>query len=188
MLRNTVRLQGNPIISNADSTKELLREELIQATDTVCSLLKSGSIPKSDDVDFIRGATARNVVSNHSDDGPNCVYSLSAFFSGFVVSFIDTVPSEIAVISLKKVDFMARWDEKRLSEAEAAISIEWLQIDNQCPSAPFPVAFSPLVNDNEDYDEKKQEEPFLTIGIAIAPRHKSNIVVRTLHTLLADTF
>ncbi len=95
-----------------------------------------------------------------------------------MISFIDSVPSEIAVASIKKLDFMAKWDLSRKKDATAAVSIGWLQIDNQCPNAPFPVALSPAVTEEETNDDNTQNEnPFIGIGVVFAPRHKSNIMV-----------
>ncbi len=177
MLRNTVRLQASTTHKKAESADDPLTAELVTAAETVCKLMKANIIPKSDDVDFVRDSTIKSEISDSNDEEANCVYSFSAFFYGFAISLIDTVPSEIAVISMKKLNLMAHWDKKRISEAEGAISIEWLQIDNQCPNAPFPVAFSPVITEQEDYEDIQDEDPFLCIGVVLAPHHKSNILV-----------
>ncbi len=176
MIRNSVRLQTSTCTSKTETDEDHLKEEVVQAVEQVCTLIKENKIPKSDDINFIGDSKLKSDVSVGCCES-NCIYNFSAFFNGFAISFIDTVPSEVAVISLKKLDLMANWDKMRQSQGNAAISIEWLQIDNQCPSAPFPVAFSPVVFEDEDYEENKEEVPFLSIGVVFAPRHESKILV-----------
>jgi hypothetical protein len=111
----------------------------------------------------------------------DCFYSFRSSFSGFVISFVDSVPSEICVVSLRKVDVMAEWNEIRSTDATAVASIGWIQIDNHCQNAPFPVFLSPdnldLHENTSDYDEQVEEKylPVLRIGFVFAPRHTSNI-------------
>ena len=159
----------------------MLKNDLIEAANEALSLLKQDKIPNSTEVDFIleTGASKSNKDSFEVGTGTtNCSYSITACFSGFVISLIDSVPSEIGVVSLRKLDMMAKWDKIRASEATGAISIGWLQIDNQCPNAPFPVALSPASAEEETIGESTQKEnPFIGIGVVLAPRHKSNIMV-----------
>jgi hypothetical protein len=98
-----------------------------------------------------------------------------------VLSLIDRVPSEVAVVTVRKVVAMAEWNAHRSAEATAALSVGWLEIDNHCPNAPFPVALAPSqvkVDDDTGSDNEYTSRPFLSIGIVLAPSHKSSITVR----------
>lgn len=115
------------------------------------------------------------------------VYSFRASFSGFSCSLIDSVPSEIALITLKDVNAFAKWNKMRTTDASALISVGWLQVDNFLPSAPFPVAVCPDESESEFVwtedgahakdEEKEKVPPMLLIGIGFAPKHKSGILV-----------
>lgn len=113
-------------------------------------------------------------------------YSFRAFFKGFTLSIVDEVPSEIAVISLRDVVASAKWNEQRTRDALAVVSVGWLQIDNHCPNAPYPVALYPddqgqddeneARSNSEDENQPGRRQPFLNIGLTFAPRHSSGIV------------
>ena len=110
----------------------------------------------------------------------DCYYSFRSSFSGFVISFVDAVPSEICVASLRKVDVMAEWNDIRSTDTTAVASIGWIQIDNHCPNAPFPVFLSPdkldvPENGSDSDDVQEKLLPVLRVGFVIAPRHTSNI-------------
>ena len=122
------------------------------------------------------------------DDSIDQIFSFRAEFSGFVVSFVDSAPSEIAVASLRNLNALARWNAHRTSDASVIVSIGWLQVDNHVPSAPFKVAVRPdskIKQDNEkdtggELDSEKQgmdATPLLVVALAFAPRHSSGIVV-----------
>uniref|UniRef100_A0A7S0CCM6 Vacuolar protein sorting-associated protein 13 DH-like domain-containing protein n=1 Tax=Proboscia inermis TaxID=420281 RepID=A0A7S0CCM6_9STRA len=122
-------------------------------------------------------------VKPNEDKKDDLVYSFRAFFQGFTLSFVDAEPSEIAVVSLKNVDISAKWNKIRSQTATIRASIGFLQVDNHCPSAPFPVAVRPneKMDENEyDGDElKKSNEnsqvPFLLVALTFAPEHSSGI-------------
>jgi hypothetical protein len=117
------------------------------------------------------------------------VYSFRASFYGFSCSLVDSVPSEIALVTLKDVNVFAKWNKKRTTDASVLVSVGWLQVDNYVPSAPFPVAVCPHEaksehEKEEDETQKKDESehdkkpsPLLLIGLAFAPKHKSGILV-----------
>jgi hypothetical protein len=114
------------------------------------------------------------------------IYSFRAAFSGFVLSLVDSVPSEIAVISLKNFNVLSRWNAMRTTDASLIMSVGWLQVDNHVPSAPFPVAVRPDDRMKEDGTSAGTETtepgenaslPLLVVGLAFAPRHTSDIVV-----------
>ncbi|CAB9511549.1 Putative vacuolar protein sorting-associated protein [Seminavis robusta] len=113
-------------------------------------------------------------------------YSIRVSFGGFLISLIDSSPSEICTISINHINAMAKWNNQRTSDASFLMSIGWLQVDNQIPSAPFPVALCPATDtshDGEKRDKQKSEEskapngtPLLFVGIEFAPKHSSGIV------------
>jgi hypothetical protein len=127
------------------------------------------------------------------------IFSFRAAFSGFIFSVVDTAPSEIAVILLKNVNALARWNAMRTTDASVIASVGWLQVDNHIPNAPFPVAMRPddSVRDSikEDDDifsvqsdlfsvQSEMSEtdgggssPLVVVGLSFAPSHKSGIVV-----------
>ena len=117
------------------------------------------------------------------------VYSFRASFYGFSCSLIDTVPSEIALVTLKDVNAFAKWNKQRTTDASVLVSVGWLQVDNHVPSAPFPVAVCPVeaksvhaktVDDSQKKDESEQDKkssPLLLVGLTFTPKHKSGILV-----------
>lgn len=117
------------------------------------------------------------------------IYSFRAEFSGFLFSFVDSAPSEVAVATLRNVNALARWNSQRTSDASFIVSIGWLQFDNHVPNAPFKVAIRPetIAKAVENDDNKAEVEinhevgaPLLVVALALAPKHKSGIVVRTI--------
>eukprot|EP00566_Odontella_aurita_P001299 CAMPEP_0113600808 /NCGR_PEP_ID=MMETSP0015_2-20120614/42898_1 /TAXON_ID=2838 /ORGANISM="Odontella" /LENGTH=881 /DNA_ID=CAMNT_0000509077 /DNA_START=68 /DNA_END=2713 /DNA_ORIENTATION=- /assembly_acc=CAM_ASM_000160 len=111
-------------------------------------------------------------------------YSISASFRGFLFSIVDSAPSEIAVAFLRDVSVQAKYNSCMAMESAGVVSIGWLQIDNHCPSAIFPVALCPDEksddNDNEVASDTKDEaatdaKPFLSLGMVFAPQHSSGI-------------
>ncbi len=184
-MRSTVRIHtSTPTKESKNSNEIKLRHKLIEAANEARNLLIQGNVPKVTEITLLNDPesffTTSDSDENDTKKSINCQYSINACFSGFVVSVIDSVPSEIAVISVKKLNFMATWDRSRVADATTAISIGWLQIDNHCPSAAFPVALSPKLipmGEETDGDGCSEERAFLGIGIVFAPSHKSNIMV-----------
>ena len=186
MIKNSVRMHtsGPPEIKH----DQKIIAKLKSAAEETISLLRSQLLPKYDP----RGTCSQQICTDTDTDEvlvvhDDCNYSFSASFSGFVFSMIDKFPSEVAVITLRKIDAMAEWNAHRSKEAAGALSIEWMQIDNHCPNAPFPVALYPVKN-KDDVDEyyNEVERPFLSIAVVLAPHHKSNIIVSILWKKLTD--
>ena len=122
--------------------------------------------------------------------------SLRASFSGFVFSLVDQEPSEIAVVSLQSVKMLTKWNKQRSKDATVAVSVGWLQIDNHCPNAPFPVALCPdstIEIENVDGESENvvnlPEQPVIAVGINFAPKHISEVTVRPFFpSLVCDAF
>ena len=66
--------------------------------------------------------------------------SLRVSLRGLVVSFVDTAPSEIAVLTLKNLNAIASWNIHRTTNAAVIITITDLQVDNMISNAPFRAA------------------------------------------------
>ena len=185
--------------------KNILSEETIRSKEYVQSikavfetlrLIKNGEILFEDDVKrsayYGRSAFgtvltaahrnrkhSTNIQSSNVPGGNNYFFKVS--FSGFIFSLVDSVPSEIAVASLRNIYCESKWNSHRDDDASAVASIEWMQIDNHCPNASFPVAFCPDESlGGEEYSERISNEtiPFLSVELVFAPRHKSGITVR----------
>jgi hypothetical protein len=119
---------------------------------------------------------ASSTSSHDTLDGAKATYVLSfrLALSGFVISLIDSAPSEIAVVVMKNVNALATWSVPRVTDATMYLTVENLQIDNMVPNAPYPVA---LCADESILEDKDSIVPLLVIGVSFAPRHKSGIVV-----------
>lgn len=105
---------------------------------------------------------------------------LQVSLSGFVVSLIDSVPTELAVISCHGVNLEAEWDTRGESYSSCSLATKWFQIDNHCPASFYPVALCPRVIKGKDSVESKPftaDKPFLQAKIEFAPRHRSGIQV-----------
>lgn len=117
------------------------------------------------------------------------VYTFRASFYGFSCSLIDTVPSEIALVTLKDFNAFAKWNKQRTTDASVLVSVGWLQVDNHVPSAPFPVAVCPVeaksvhaktvdeIQKKDESENDKKSSPLLLVGLTFAPKHKSGILV-----------
>jgi hypothetical protein len=185
--------QGALASSRQDNTKEI-----VEAGMTTLEKIKYGKLP--DEGDAKRQALLVNLelsVPKDEDQVPktaeDCkvdqIYSFRAEFSGFIFSLVDSAPSEIAVVSLRNFNALARWNAMRTSDASLIVSIGWLQVDNHVPSAPFKVAVRPdnrakqpgdddsSVDSEFDRKGAPASSPLLVVALAFAPKHNSGIVV-----------
>lgn len=125
-------------------------------------------------------------IANTPEKPASCdnLFSIKASFQGFVFSIVDSVPSEIAVVSLRSINIGAKWNSLRTNDASARVTIGWLQVDNHCPNAPYPIALRPN-NEDDEQSEKNPDAsnsansasqiPFLAILVTFAPEHTSGI-------------
>lgn len=169
-------------------------DEIEKAATTAIRLYASREVPEERDAkqmalfaDMERQATTTKLHVSPANDITQMdqVFSVRAEFNGFLISLVDSAPSEIAVASLRNFNALARWNDLRTNEASLIISIGWLQVDNHLPSAPFKVAVRPdssyktESNENRSTHEDEKDEhasPLLMVAIALAPQHKSGIV------------
>lgn len=166
-------------------------DEIKDAAAEATTAFSANSLPREDDcveqavIDVSRAysAKSREVASANERD---LIISLRAAFQGFLVSIVDSAPSEICVVSLTNVNALATWNMLRTSPSTAYITITSLQVDNMVPNAPFPVAVSPEptargLSGSESVSDPGQDAdaPLLVVGISFAPRHRSGIVVST---------
>jgi len=112
---------------------ELLKNDRILGENEakICAL-KGEGIFKHDMKDLFGAnecADDENVEeSDVNDSKSDTSFKLKLSFHGFAVSIVDTVPSEIAVISLRSVVVMAKWNSLRSKDASLSTSIGWMQI------------------------------------------------------------
>jgi hypothetical protein len=122
-------------------------------------------------------------VDNPTSPDPDQFFYFKATFGGLLLSFVDSEPSEIAVACFRDVQAAANWNSKRSEDAIAGIRVGWIQVDNHCPSASFPVAICPEMRAKDggssptSSTDKELEGPFLTIQLSFAPKHSSGIAV-----------
>jgi len=183
-----------PNISHVASIQSRQREGLIrtsrkdytpqvtQGINEAIQMAAKGKIPL--ELDAKRNALFANLKPNsdnndeYADGGASDkIFSFRMEFSGFVFSLVDSSPSEIAVVSLRNVNALARWNNHRSTDATLLLSIGWLQVDNHIPSAPFKVAVRPDLSDQQEENGGSDSSPLLVIAVAFAPKHKSRIVV-----------
>jgi hypothetical protein len=180
-----------------DQTKHQkdLINKLTRAAETAKTLLHSKTLQKYDptenqfkkDISLTR-KKSDNAVMKEND----CNYSFRASFRGLVFSLVDRFPSEVGVVTIRNIRAMSEWNARRSKESTAALDIGWIQIDNHCPNAPFPVVLSPTPPriENVVVDADDIERPVLSLVVVVAPRHKSDILVSLLlikSLLLANT-
>uniref|UniRef100_A0A7S2PQX2 Vacuolar protein sorting-associated protein 13 DH-like domain-containing protein n=1 Tax=Leptocylindrus danicus TaxID=163516 RepID=A0A7S2PQX2_9STRA len=174
--------------SSQQARDEEARELILKATFEALELKSKRVIPSQ--VSAQKHALAgTGVFKKHTiDQDGNALgdddqdFAFRASFSGFVFSLIDQEPSEIAVISLQSVKMLSKWNKQRGKDATTAVSVGWLQIDNHCPNAPFPVALCPdstIEIENADGETENvvnlPEQPVIAIGINFAPKHISEV-------------
>lgn len=187
---------GEESVRSQKSLGPVLTREISAAAATTVDLLTKSSLPTEEEVvskafgDAYSAPEAKefeSLVEESSEriqGGKDTIMSLRASFSGFVVSLVDSAPSEIAVLALKNVNALATWNTKRTTDATVYITITDIQVDNMVPNAPFPVA----VTRDEEFRENGGDDaaggsvadapPLLVVGLSFAPKHKSGILVR----------
>lgn len=171
------------VLSNEVKHHTDLLIKLQRAADRTTFLLKSQKLQKYDRREnynnFVNSEKPTpEVFAGHND----CNYSFRGSLKGFVISLVDKFPSEVGIITVRNIHAMSEWNAHRTREATAALSVGWMQIDNHCPNAPFPVVLCPTppkddIETSREIDTDGNDSPFLTIGIVLAPRHKSGIIV-----------
>ncbi|CAJ1945620.1 unnamed protein product [Cylindrotheca closterium] len=171
-----------------DHRQQDFTREISDATTATVTILKSNELPTEEEA---RGkALAEAGASSKKSDKPRTTfrgledetYSIRADFGGFLFSLVDSVPSEIALASVKSITALARWNKLRTSDATMIASIGWIQVDNHVPSAPFKVALRPEKSghstdsmDNTS-NAQSQSSPLLVLALSFAPKHKSGIM------------
>jgi hypothetical protein len=165
------------VVKDGENINRELCAQLNKFADKALVKLNDGEVSRYDPRLSKRITYDRNTFdSNAIEEDFN--FSFRVSFTGVLFSFIDRAPSEIAVLSMKKIEAMSQWNRLRSKDATSALSIQWVQFDNHCPNAPFPVAFCPQMCHDIDKDEENAlHDPFLSVGVIIAAKHKSNILV-----------
>jgi hypothetical protein len=190
---------GEESMGPQKSIGQILTKEICAGAATTIDLLTESSLPTEEEVvEKAFGDAYSAPESNEFESlieesseiiqsGKDMIISLRASFSGFVVSLVDSGPSEIAVLALRNVNALATWNKKRTTDATVYITITDVQVDNMVPNAPFPVAvtrdeeFRENTGDDDAGGSVADAPPLLVVGLSFAPKHKSGIVVRPQH-------
>jgi hypothetical protein len=104
------------------------------------------------------------------------VFSFRAYIGSVVFSLIDSAPSEIALVAVKGLEAAAKWNMNRTGDANAFISVSWLQVDNHVPNAQYPVAVCPDLRESIEDTNAKIQTPLLMTSLKFAPKHQSGIL------------
>jgi hypothetical protein len=172
--------------------------EFLLSCEQTLYLLKTGGI--LDDPDAARSAFFGTGVCKRIADCSNITqisatsdeYSCELVFSGFTLSLIDSSPTELAVLSMHDIKIDTTWDSQRKGYAKSTIVVGWLQLDNHCPGAIYPVALCPRPRKggHDDFNKKPftAEKPFLELQLDFAPRHRTGIQCLSAGVALRDAF
>ena len=182
-------IETKPIHDNDSSAAQVLQD----ATSNALLLLHTGQLP--DERDALKQAFfgIGACKPTRLDKAPTCMreesreistdISYEFLISGFIFSLIDSSPTELAVLSLHNVKVGASWNSSWKDYVRGRMTMAWLQLDNHCPSSPYPVAIRPRVkvalegNDGAERTKKKiaTEKPFMELVIDLAPPHRTGI-------------
>jgi hypothetical protein len=182
IFRNIVPSMSNVISRQIQQREGLIRASRIDYTSQVTQgVNETIRMAAKGDIELEMSAKKKSLFAhineNYVDGGASDkIFSFRMEFSGFVTSLVDSSPSEIAVVSLRNVNALARWNSLRSADATLLLSIGWLQVDNHIPSAPFKVAVRPDIS-KQNENENPDSSPLLVIAVAFAPKHKSRITV-----------
>lgn len=185
---------SNSSLEAGKSSRE--RIFLSSCADTSFSLKTGALLTESE---AARAAFFGTGVCKHADEDSAVAsssasdeYSCELLFSGFAFSFIDSSPTELAVLSLHDVKVDATWDSQRKGYAKSTVIVGWLQLDNHCPGALYPVALCPRPRkaDYDDFEKKPftAEKPFLELQLDFSPRHRTGIQCLSAGVALRDAF
>jgi len=144
-----------------------IRENLLASSSQMTQLASSSS------------PVGRGLKTNFVPTEKDILMSIRLSFSGLMISFIDSCPSEIAVLSLKNINALATFDLRRQIDSTLYITVSELQLDNMLPNAPYPVAICQDETKRSDDESDEGIPPLLVIGVNLAPRHRSGIIVST---------
>ena len=178
---NALRLSHLELV---ERSQVKVHQEIYSASLQCIKMLNDGEIPNEDTVCRKLFAVKKSFDSKDSSRSLKSInqnFSFKANFKGFIISIIDSVPSEIATISLENLHFSGNWNTHMTKDTSCVISIGWVQIDNHCPNVSYPVALRPVENRAEIYNNQKDGLPsaFITFVFRLAPCHSSGILVST---------
>ena len=190
-----------------DGNDDLRTKALQSAARTASQLLNAGRLPNEREAakqaffgtGICKSSSAEgqsNANPNSQEDGTDILFELSC--SGFIFSFIDSSPSELAVLSLHDLKLEASWSSLSTEYSKTRVVVGWCQLDNHLPGANYPVAFRPKIKaevfppeskDGTKHDAKKAftaDKPFLEVMIDLAPKHRTGIHSLTAGVALHD--
>jgi hypothetical protein len=164
------------MMDGAVSAKELLGHKSLVAEDETIMKMTLEPLP-------INSAIHNPVPSQLTASRQDMIVSFRGAFRGFIISLVDSAPSEICVISLNNINAIASWDFLRSAGSTMYVTVSSLQVDNMVPNAPFPVAVAPtdlarealrIVQEGDDC--AASSAPLLVIGVSAAPKHSTGVL------------
>ncbi len=176
---NALRLSHLELVERSQGK---VHQEIYNASLDCINMLNRGEVPDEETACRKLFAVKKSFDSQDSSRALQSInqnFSFKANFKGFIISIIDSVPSEIATISLENLHFSGNWNSQMTKDTSCVISIGWVQIDNHCPNVSYPVALRPVENRADIYNSQKDGLPaaFVTFVFKLAPCHSSGILV-----------
>ena len=169
-------------------------KDLLNAARTSAQLLHSGKLPNEQDAAkhaFFGTGICKNISvqdDSTTNTGTGTDISLELSCSGFIISMIDSTPSELAILSLHDMKLGASWNSQGTGYKKTRVIIGWVQLDNHCAGANYPVAMRPRLRAEDYHLESKDgtrhdtsrkpftsDRPFLEAKVDIAPSHRTGI-------------
>lgn len=164
-------------------------QEIVNAAETTRIFKSQNTLPTEEEAVRMTHLDTAHISGRDESSPPSLdeqtkdfIISFRAAFSGFVVSLVDSVPSEIVVMAFRNVNALANWNRNRTTDSTVYVTITDVQVDNMVPNAPFPVAVcydeAREITGPEGSESEVSRPPLLVIGLSFAPRHESGVVVR----------
>jgi len=181
VLENTLRNRGGSASFSKHSDDVTNRLKI--AASHALSLLKNDEIPTQEiaSTQMLQMLSIPQAVGERTLNTTETVdnFSVEITLSGILLSTVDSVPSEIAVLSAKSLHFAAKWTNDEKTDTTSIFTVGNVQVDNVCPNSPFPVSLHAKEREcEEDSDEiSDASSPFLSVGLVVAPSHNSGMKV-----------
>ncbi|KAL7473779.1 hypothetical protein ACHAXS_014457 [Conticribra weissflogii] len=183
--------------SSQHQEEQIRHDRVLSAASKTSRLLNTGKI--LDETAATREAffgiggckTSDQYEKRKCSEGVGDEFSLKLVFNGFIFSIIDSSPSELAVLSLHDMQVFTSWNTLGKDYAKIKFAVGWIQLDNHCPNAPYPVAFCPSRGKNlDDINFHGQpfslKTPFLEVQVDVAPRHRTGIRVLSAAVIMRN--
>lgn len=165
---------GSPTLEGRTAIAQLVKKSAVEALE----MEQAQKVPNEEAAVKLASYIKLNESDSLLQSAADTHFWFRASVAGFVFSFVDSGPSEIAVMTLNDLLVVAEWNSQRTMDATALMTSSWLQVDNHLPNARFPVAVCPDEEEGAPAHQGSTETkpPFLAVALTFAPRHKSGIL------------